>query len=238
MKDLLYAENSIIKCSEIVDIHIPLSYFETNIAYNKGMTIETFGIVYIQSYVDSIPSEIKMINIPTIIDLYVYSRKNNTIKIKDKSYDVITLQYLKDTPVMHQTFPQGREIANAFLNNMLAGKLPTTLSYEQLLDIWWTNLEMSGISFKVPSKVYEMIIASIYRNPNNTKQRFGQIYGKQENGNPYNYKTSSVKNVVKNLSTFSGIVFEDMNAMITNGINNNLNNSDEPESPLEKIIHY
>jgi hypothetical protein len=121
---------------------------------------------------------------------------------------------------------------------MLAGKLPKTLSYTNVINIWWRNLECSGISYKVPSKVYEMIIASIYRNPNNMKERYGQYYGKQSNPSGLDYKTDNVRGVVKNLSTFSGMVFEDIGTMISNGINNSLTGVDEPESPLEKIIHY
>lgn len=83
-----------------------------------------------------------------------------------------------------------------------------------------------------------MIIASIYRNPNNPKERYGQLYGKQHNPTGYDYSTENVREVVKNLSTFSGMVFEDIGSMITSGINNTANNVDESISPLEKVIHY
>ena len=70
------------------------------------------------------------------------------------------------------------------------------------------------------------------------KRRYGQKYGAQTNPNGLDYARSNVRNVVKDLSTFSGMVFEDMGMMISNGINNSINNIEEPESPLEKIIHY
>jgi len=40
------------------------------------------------------------------------------------------------------------------------------------------------------------------------------------------------------ISTFSGIVYEDINRMITSGLNNTLEGVEEQISPLEKIIHY
>ena len=83
-----------------------------------------------------------------------------------------------------------------------------------------------------------MIIAATYRNPHNTKERYGQYYGRQTNPNGYDYKTGNVREVVKDLSTFTGMVFEDISGMISNGINNSINNNEEPVSPLEKIIHY
>ena len=103
---------------------------------------------------------------------------------------------------------------------------------------WWKNLEMAGISYKVPSQMFEMIIAANYRDPHNQKKRYGQVYGKQEVPDEFGYKPQNVRETVKNLSTFSGMVFEDISTMITNGLNNSKDNVEEPISPLEKIIHY
>ena len=138
---------------------------------------------------------------------------------------------------MHQSLAKNVNTATSFLDKMLSGKLPHTLNYFNLINIWWKNLEFSGISYNVPSKIYELIIANIYRAPNNQKKRYGQYVGTGE-GNGYDYKTDNVKNVVKNLSTFSAMTFEDIRTMITSGICNSINNVEEPISPLEKIIHY
>jgi hypothetical protein len=120
----------------------------------------------------------------------------------------------------------------------LNGKLPVTLKYDDLIDLWWRNLEISGISFKVPSKIYELVLSAIYRDPSNLKKRYGQKYGKQTNPTGYDYATGNVRSVVRNLSTYSGMVFEDISGMITSGIDNSLNEVDEQVSPLEKIMHY
>ena len=150
----------------------------------------------------------------------------------------MVLEYPKDSYMFHQTLAKGRTVAESFLSSILAGKLPKTLYYPDIINKWWRNMDIASVSFKVPSKIFEMIIASIYRNPHNIKERYGQYYGKQTNPNGYDYVTGNVRNVVKNLSTFSGMVFEDISGMISNGINNGLNDTEEPISPLEKIIHY
>lgn len=237
---MLYAKESKLYSSEYIEIYIPLSYFENNIASNKGSQIETFGMVFIRNFdKDGNPNELKLLNVPTSIFLNIYSMKNDdAITFKNKPLDVLTLQYMKDSYVLHQTLPKGKEIAGAFLDAMLSAKLPKILKYDQILDVWWRNLQIADISYKVPSKIYEMIIASVYRNKNNPKQRYGQIYAKSEKSDGYDYETSSVREVVKNLSTFSGMVYEDISAMISNGLNNSVNGVEEPESPLEKIIHY
>ena len=172
------------------------------------------------------------------MEFNAYSTHLDAITARTKEEECLALEYPKDSYIVHQTLPKGREVANRFLDSVLGGKLPHTLNYTQLLDIWWKNLEISGISYKVPSKIFEMILASIYRNPHNLKERYGQLYGRQTNPNGYDYVTENVRSVVKDLSTFSGMIFEDIGTMITNGINNAVTNVEEPESPLEKIIHY
>lgn len=234
----LYAENGKIHCNQYIEIYIPMEYFNNKVATNKGSSIETLGLVYIREFPNNTEGPLKLLNLPTEINLMVYDFEQETIKVNNDPIDVLTLKYLKDAYVLHQTVTKGRDVANKFLDMMLAGKLPKTLNYTKVIDIWWRNLEISGISYKVPSKIFEMIIATIYRNPRNMKQRYGQYYGKQTSPSGYDYQTGNVRSVVKDLSTFSGMVFEDIGNMISNGINNSIEEIEEPISPLEKIIHY
>ena len=235
---MLYAKDGKIYCADYTEIYVPKEYFESGFAQNVGASIETFGICYIRSYPNGKEGPIQMYKVPTVINLMIYDFSNITISIHSREIDVLALKYPKDSFIMNQAVVRGREVAEAFLTTVLNGKLPPTLCYDDLMDLWWRNLEISGVSFKVPSKIYEMVLAAIYRDPSNLKKRYGQKYGKQSNPNGYDYATGNVRSVVRNLSTYSGMVFEDISGMITNGIDNSLNNIDEPESPLEKIIHY
>ena len=235
---VLYADNGKIYSHEYIELYIPKDYFTDNSALNNGATIQTLGVIYCRTFSNGNPNEFKMFNLPVSTELYVYETHYETIKVRTKTFDTLCLEYLPDTEILHQSLPKGREIANNFLDLILKGKLPHTLYYPKTIDLWWKNLEMSGISYKVPSKIFEMILASIYRNPHNMKQRYGQLYGRQDNPNGYDYTTGNVREIVKNLSSFSGLVFEDIGAMISSAIVNSLHEVDEPISPLEKIIHY
>lgn len=237
MSKILYSKDGHINCREYCEIYIPMNYFEDNFAVNKGVSIETLGLLYIRSYPGGKEGPIQLLNLPAIINVMMYDFQNEEIKVHGKSMQVLTLKFLKDSYVFHQSIQKGREVAEMFLNYMLMGKLPKTLDYAKIIDIWWKNLEISGVSFKVPSKIFEMIIASIYRHPNDPKKRFSEYYGKNPT-NGYNYKTGNVRDVVEGLSTFSGMVFEDISRMITSGINNSIEGVEEPISPLEKVIYY
>lgn len=234
----LYAKDGKLYCTHHMELYIPINYFENKIAINEGSTINTFGVLYVRSFPNGNEGPIRLFNVPTFVKIQSYQFRDGTISIHGKTIDVLVLEFIKDSYVLHQTIPNGREIAEQFLTTMLAGKLPKTLNYNKILDIWWKNLEIAGVNFKVPSKIFEMIIASIYRDPENPKKRYGQTYGAQANPSGYDYKTDSVRNVVRELSTFSGMIFEDIGTMISNGINNSLDEIEEPVSPLEKIIHY
>jgi hypothetical protein len=242
MAGVLYAKDGKIYNNCYMEIYIPLDYFDVaggyKFAVNKGSAIETIGLVYTRAYENGVEGPIKLLNIPAILNIMIYDFQQEEIKINGKPMTVVTLKFLKDSYVLHQTVQKGRELAEAFINYMLMGKLPRTLNYAKIIDIWWRNLEMSGVTFKVPSKIYEMIIANIYRNPANVKQRYGEYYGKQSNPSGTDYKTGNVRDVVEGLSTFSGMVFEDISRMITSGINNSLDGVEEPVSPLEKVIYY
>lgn len=238
MTGLLYAKDGKIYCNNYCEIYIPMEYFNNRSAINKGSFIETNGILYIRSFPNGSESPIQILNLPIVVNIMIYDFKYDMIKIHNKSIDVMTLEYIKDSYILHQTVTKGKDVAEEFLDSILKGKLPKTLNYFDTIDMWWRNLEISGVSFKVPSKIYEMIAACIYRNPNNTKERYGQYISRQSNPSGYDYVTGNVREVVKDLSTFSGMVFEDISTMISNGISNSQNDVEEPVSPLEKIIHY
>lgn len=232
---ILTPKNGKLYTAEPCEIYIPEDYFEESFAILQGSTIETFGLLFIKG--NSSPS-IKMINIPTTIVLNVYDVGPGEITVHNRKIKVRVAKYVKDVEVMNQMVVQGREKGEMFLDLVLAGKLPKILNYKDLAEIWWSNLTISGVRYDVPSKIYELILATIYRDPNNPKRRYGQHYGRQTNPTGYDYATGNIRQIVANLSTFSGFVFEDFSAMITNGINNSLEGVEEDVSPLEKIIFY
>ena len=239
LSDILYDKDGRIYAIHPTEIYIPLEYFDKKaiFAIDIGTMVQTIGILYIQSFKGGTPSGIKLLNIPAHINLQQYDSEDTTIKISGKTVPVRALKYMPDAFVMQQSIEQGREVAEMFLNYILMGKLPKTIGYDMLINLWWRNMEISGADFKVPSKIFEMILSMIYRSPNNTKRRFGEYYGRQSDPDPTSYKTGNVRSIVEGLSTFSGIIFEDINSMITAGVNSSIDGVEESISPLEKIIY-
>lgn len=237
---LLYAKDNKLYANTYLEIYVPWDYFDNRpvFAVDQGVSIETFGLLFIRGTSGGKEGKIQLFSVPSMITLNIYDSAPEDIVLQGRQVKVITCRYMKDACVMNQHILQGREQAEWFLHLVLAGKLPRVLTYPKLIDVWWHNLEIANVNFKVPSIIYELILATIYRHPNNAKQRFGQWYGRQEKPDGHGYKTGKVEDIVADLSTFSGIIFQDMNKMITSGINNTLEGIEEPISPLERIISY
>lgn len=236
-KQILYSKEGKVHASNYCEIYIPSEYFDSgSFAVNTGKNIETIGILFIQSWENDTPSGVKLLKIPTRITLAVYETSQGEITVNGVKIKCTILKYMKDAFIMINAIIQGKSEAEMFLSIMLSGRLPKVISYDDILDIWWKNMELTGVSFKVPSKMYEFIIASLYRDKNNIKKRFGQSYGRSMSVTPYDYKTGNIRDIVENLSTFSGFIYEDISRMITAGINNSYEGIEEQESPLEQII--
>ena len=233
----LYEKNAKLYTDEYMEIYIPDGYFDDNrFATNKGVFLESLGIVYAKVFGKD-ESPYKIISIPTMVKFIIHEMSKGSIRIHDKVINVTILKYLKNSYVMDNSITQNATIAEKFLKAVLMGKLPNTLNYETLINIWWKNLEITGFNLKSPSKILEMVIATIYRDAKNKKIRFGESFGRSPDSSPYAYNTGNVRDVVEGLSTFSGLVFEDVGRMITSGLNNSIEGFEEPVSPLEKIIH-
>jgi hypothetical protein len=238
MQGMLYSKDGKVYNTNYCEIYVPSEYLSDKFATNRGSSIETIGLLYIQEFKDGIPQGIKLLNIPAIMTIHIYESSDGEISVHGQHIPVLVSKYIKDSFMFFAHITQGREVAELFLKYVMNGRLPKTLDYAKLADMWWKNLNLAAVSFKVPSKIYESIIATIYRNPNNIKQRFGEYYGKSISISGYKYQTGNIRDIVENLSTFSGLVYEDINRMITSGINNSLEGREEPVSPLEKIMKY
>ena len=127
---VLYAKDGKIYCNDYMEIYIPMNYFKEKIAINKGASIEVLGILYARTFPGGKEGKLQFFNAPVIIDLMIYEFKQETITLNGTSIDVMTLEYLKDSYILHQTVQKGREVAETFLSSVLAGKLQKTLNYK------------------------------------------------------------------------------------------------------------
>lgn len=233
-QNFLYTKDHKCYAKDYIEIYIPLDYFESNLAVNKGNIIKTFGLLFIKGKT----GDYFFIDVPVTIELQLYDSEDTEITIKGKKIPVKALKYMKDSYVFDPSIVQTFNDGEAWVTMVLNGKVPKCLNYAKLVDIWWKNCIISNTDSKCHSKIFELILAAMYRSGEDFKHRYGEVYGQRTEQIGYDYATGNVRDVVESLSTFSGMVFEDISRMITSGINNSTEGIEEPESPFEKIIHY
>jgi hypothetical protein len=103
------------------------------------------------------------------------------------------------------------------------------------IDVWEKNLSESGTSAGVPPEILEMILANCYRDKSNPYRRFALSLN-EGNVSEYDYKMASVREVCQYTSTYAGIIFEDIDSMITTGLNRSTYNKNDQYVPTEMIL--
>ena len=236
---MFYSKDGFIYNKNFLEMFFPLEYFKDDYyAINYGNKVNIFGLFPVRETINGKPGEIKTLTLPTFIDIPIGQMRKGSVTVNGKSLDVYISEYTKDSKLIDKFIPQTPEIGTRLVHMIIDGKLPPNIiEYNEIINVLWRSLSIAGIDLRVNSTLYEALIATMSRNPKNLKERFGIGFGKSISVSPLDYVSLNTRDAVANLSTFSGIAFEDLDAMITNGITNTINKIDEPESPLEKLIY-
>ena len=121
------------------------------------------------------------------------------------------------------------------LKMITSGNLPEIIPYSKCLDVWRKNQELNEVHFGVSSCYLEIILSTMFRNPNNLSQKFSAIASNKDVSD-YDYATASIRQICQYNSTFTALTFEDFDSMLTTSLNRTRLHKQEVDSPLEQII--
>lgn len=229
-----------------MEAYIPVEYFNMGIAVEYGGDcVEVLGLFNVRFFNDVEAKKpigkLETVNIPTNIKVYPVSFENREMQLVDdvEPSGYVVLKFFKDDVFTNKYIIKKSKNAEAFLKVLENGKIPRTIPYDRLFDIWTRNMRMNGVAMPdVPASNREMIIAEIYRDKKNPADRFAYRIGKDPKTSQYAYIPANSRTLTKYNSTFAGITFEDVDTMITNGLNISKTNRKQTESPIEQIIKY
>lgn len=224
-----------------MEIYIPISYYESNMAQTQGRVIQTFGVLNCSIFNNKMESILDfVINLPTTIYISPNEIEDRNIRMKNsidsepKKYKVC--KFYNNDIVMPNSVKQDSTNVEEFVNIILKNKLPDGIPYNKLLDVWEANLELNGIKLGVAASNLEIIIAEVCRNSKNPNERFSAVVGINPKASQYEYRPASIREICSRNSTFAALTFEDMDAMITTSLNMNKYDKKQVNSPIEKII--
>lgn len=224
-----------------MEAYIPEFYFEGSLAENYGSSIKVFGLFTIRTFdKNGKPLALETFNVPTMIHMYPSEVETSDLQLDtDEDYEVEryrVAKFFEGDVITHVNIPQDSSNVELFLKVLTGGKVPKTIPYGKILEVWQKNLEINGVRLGVTSTVLEVIISEIYRDKKKPEQTFAKVIGKNPKMSQLAYRTANIREICARNSTFAALTFEDIDQMITSSLNINKYGKKESQSPIEKII--
>jgi hypothetical protein len=241
IKDLLSDDGEfIIFHGAYMECYIPAFYFDSKLGEIYGSDLRVFGIFNIRAFNDKMqPLELETFNFPSMLTLYpseTEHKKLTLLKDDEEPTEYIVGKFYKGGRVMRNAISQDSTNVELFINLITKGKIPRTVPYSQIIQIWHRNLSANNIKLGVVSSVLEAMIAQFYRDKSNPDKRFAQTIGNNPKVSETDYKPANIRELCARTSTFAALTFEDLDSMLTSSINISKYKKAEVDSPLEKIL--
>lgn len=226
--------------SPYAEFYIPKVYFDGGkFAEDRGSIIETLGLFYVGIFKDGELSEMKIFNVPTMMNLFVNDSEERDVKLPGENNDLTpckVIKYSKGNKITNAGVIEDASNVESFLDLIIKGKIPSNIPYNETLNIWRKNQELNSAHLGVPSVILELILSVTYRDKNDPGRKFSRVIGEHPETSQYAYVTSNFRQVCQYTSTFAGLTFEDIDSMITTSLNRTRNKGEEAYSPLESLL--
>lgn len=228
---------------EYMEAYIPLSFFKSGLAENYGERINVLGLINVREFDKSNkPLKLETLNFPSMVNIYpteVSESKGVTLIPGNPAEDYLVAKFYRGDKFMDSAVKSDSTYVELFLNLLLRGKIPHSIPYTKVLNLWEKNLEINQVHLGVPNSILELIIREVYRNPEKPEEPFAKFIGKDPSGiSEYCYGTANMRTICARNSTFAAMTFEDFDSMVNYSLNRSKYNKDETISPIEKIISY
>jgi hypothetical protein len=233
--------NKIIFTGKYIEVYINEYYFEKEVAEQIGDHFKVLGVVNFRTFSDvdgKHPMKLRTLNIPTMMITYPsggYEIKNlDLVGNGEERYYV--LKYYNTDELCASEIAANPANFKSFFEILLAGKLPNTIPYNGLMDIWNKNFRLNNINFDIPDSVKEIIIFKIYRWKKNPAIPFGKALADNPKLSQYDYVTMGPRDITRMDSAYAGFTFEDFDTSVIAGINTTKAGKKEVYSPIEPIL--
>lgn len=230
--------------STCAELYIPESLFNKddneNALYREdGQGFRCIGIANMRFFDDydftRETGKLYTLAFPSNITIYPTSSSVEKLTINGIEDKYRVMYFEKGDIVMPASGKQDPLNCELFISLLISGKIPNTINYPDVLRLWNLNFEINGYDPGVADVLKQMVIAKLYRDPNDYSKEFrlGAGSGKY---NMTEYVTLNPRELTANSSVFAGLAFEDFGNALNSGLLMSLRNTEQHRSPIEEVI--
>jgi len=226
-----------VDCHEL-EVLIPDIYFTDGIAELLADKLKTIGIFKFRMKTsESAKFKYFIFNNPNSIYMKFQESYNSTETIKGVEDKYKVFKFLKDDVFIDNVnFVPSPKNIEAFVKLLHSGKLPK-ISYENIYHQYMEVQRMNNTYLGVPSSTIEGIISELARFDRDKSVPF-RLALKNASVKDSDYTLINLKLLPQNISTFSGISFENINSAIASGVDRTRHNGKEPKTSMEETVFY
>lgn len=214
---------------------------ESTIASEYGLGIRSVGIFYMRFFDDENQKRndapLVTFNYPNMIEMYPTSITKEKLTIDDETENYRVLHFEKGDIMMNSYVKKSAANCETFLTLITTGKIPSSLSYEGILQACMKNFEINDVNPGVPSVTLQLIISEMCRYRKDPSLQFRKVAGKG-NVDSHDYKSANMNEVSSYSSVMAALTFERFSDKLASTLYMTKTGAKQTKSPIEKIISY
>lgn len=234
--------------SEYAEVYVPEDIIDSpdgepsdsSVAYEYGEGYVLFGILYCRFFESEANSRndtpLRTLVYPTLIETYPTDSTTLVLTLNGITDKFRVFKYYKGDNFMQATSVKSSQNVEAFMRLLASGKLPRSLSYDDVYGAWMDCYNINGMTPNAPAVVLQSIVAEMYRNQADPSQQFSKVIGRDPKTNPYSYLPMNMNAVSAYSSVISALSFERMEEKLTSSLNMTKSGTKQKKSPIEDII--
>lgn len=216
----------------------------SSLAYDTGEFVVTIGIFYMRFYnQEDITDElrektpVRTLSYPNKIETHPSGgmvKRTMTINGQTDVYRVYT--YNHGDILMEAASKQTYLNTEMFTKLVMSGKIPRSLSYDEIYTNWLKSFQINGINPGIPPVLMQAVVAKMCRASNDVTKQFRMVAGRDPKTNPYDYTMLSMNQVSAYSSVMSSMAFERFFEKLTTSLIMTREGLPQEPSPIEKLI--